>query len=273
MLSTNQNKISHKKNDLFKNANHILNTRSLEKNHERLSKLLKPGMTVLDIGCGPGSITRGIAKKVAPNGQVVGVDLNRHLIAEARNSAQNISNLSFEVGNIYDLPCIKTFDLIVASRIFHWLEQPLKALETMAKCVKPGGRVIVHEPNLEKLIWQPNPPNSFKAFYNAFLEWRTETRMDNTIGDKLSKMFEDSGFVDVIETPQLEISNSTDSDFETHIGIWSDIMAIQGPLIVKNGLISERQIFQARKDYREWAINFAKHQTVYFIAVDATLPI
>lgn len=272
MQSTDQNQISHQRKCLFNGANNILNTRSLEKNHERLSELIQPGTSVLDIGCGAGSITKGIAEKVTLNGQVIGVDLNQSLITEARHNYRHISNLTFEVGNIYDLPFVQKFDLVNAARIFHWLERPVEALKMMAKYVKPGGRIIVHEPNFEKLVWKPNPPNSVKTFYNAFLEWRTEMRMDNTIADKLSKMFEDAGFIDIVETPEHEVTNFIDPEFETRLGIWGDIMTIQGSQIVQNGLISEEQIFQAREDYRAWVLNSAEHQSVYLMSVDARLP-
>ncbi|MBI3301586.1 MAG: methyltransferase domain-containing protein [Deltaproteobacteria bacterium] len=58
----------------------LLNTRSLPTAHRRLAELLQPGLTVLDVGCGTGAITSGIAQIVAPHGRVVGIDINPHLI-------------------------------------------------------------------------------------------------------------------------------------------------------------------------------------------------
>ncbi|MEL6438982.1 MAG: methyltransferase domain-containing protein [Cyanobacteria bacterium J06621_8] len=268
----NQKRSSQQNKHLFKDSNHILSMRSLEKNHERLSELLQPGMSVLDIGCGPGSITRGIAARVVPDGKVIGVDINHSLIEEAGHNYRHISNLTFETGNIYNLPFSQQFDLVIAARILHWLDRPCEALEMIKRYLKPGGIVIAYEPNFEKLVWQPNPPDSVKVFYDAFLEWRIKMQMDNTIADKLSKMFKNAGFINVVQTPQHEIVNSTDLNFETSIGIWEDIMIIHGSQIVKNGLISEQQMMQARVDYHKWVLNSALHQTVYFNAVDAITP-
>src|SRR5262245_12667799 len=66
---------------------------------------LRPGMRLLDIGCGPGSITLGLAQRLAP-GQVVGVDLSLETLEAARRSAaaQGIRNLTFEEGSVYQLP-------------------------------------------------------------------------------------------------------------------------------------------------------------------------
>src|SRR5215470_18562003 len=65
---------------------------------------LEPGMRLLDVGCGPGSITRGLAERVAP-GQVIGVDLSRETLAAARQdaAARGLTNLQYEEGSVYRL--------------------------------------------------------------------------------------------------------------------------------------------------------------------------
>src|SRR5215207_3754614 len=66
---------------------------------------LRPGMRLLDVGCGPGSITLGLAAALAP-GEVVGVDLRPEPLAQARAEAsrRGIANVRFEVGSAYALP-------------------------------------------------------------------------------------------------------------------------------------------------------------------------
>ncbi len=63
-------------------ASGILNARSLATAHRRLAELLQPGLTVLDVGCATGAITRGIAEVVAPGGSVVGTDVHAGLIEQ-----------------------------------------------------------------------------------------------------------------------------------------------------------------------------------------------
>src|SRR6202008_4251909 len=62
----------------------ILDTRSLATDHRRLAELLPPGLAVLDVGCGTGAITRGVAEAVGRLGRVVGVDVNASMIEKAR---------------------------------------------------------------------------------------------------------------------------------------------------------------------------------------------
>ena len=75
---------------------HILNERTLEGDHRRLAELLAPGMRVLDAGCGTGSITAGIARRVGELGQVVGIDRDAVLFKQARTAFPDLANLEFE---------------------------------------------------------------------------------------------------------------------------------------------------------------------------------
>ena len=90
----------------------ILNARSLQTAHRRLAALLRPGLTVLDLGCGTGAITRDIAAAVTPHRRVVGVDVNAALIEEARRVHGAVSGLSFEVCDVYHLPYQERFDVV-----------------------------------------------------------------------------------------------------------------------------------------------------------------
>src|SRR5437879_11110206 len=66
---------------------------------------LRPGMRLLDVGCGSGSITRGLAERLAP-GQVIGLDLSHETLAAARQdaAARDLANLPYEQGSGSDLP-------------------------------------------------------------------------------------------------------------------------------------------------------------------------
>ena len=74
-------------------ANKVYNDRSLANDYRHLSSILKPGMKVLDIGCGTGSISKDIATIVGENGKVTGIDNTESLILSGKESHQNITNL------------------------------------------------------------------------------------------------------------------------------------------------------------------------------------
>jgi ubiquinone/menaquinone biosynthesis C-methylase UbiE len=249
-------------------ASGILNARSLATAHRRLAQLLQPGLTVLDVGCGTGAITRGIAEAVAPTGRAVGIDLHAGLIEEARRLHGDVSGLSFESVDVYNLPFHDMFDTVTAARVLQWLASPLSALRSMVAAAKPGGRVMVLDYNHEKIAWQPAPPRSMQEFYAAFLRWRAEAGMDNAIADHLSEMFTQAGLVDIVQTPQHEVTKRADPDFATHIAIWAEVAAVRGPQMVESGIISESQRATAEADYRAWICDSAESQTMYLVAVE-----
>src|SRR5262245_65213227 len=91
---------------------------------------LKPGMKVLDCGCGPGTVTAGLGEIVAP-GEVVGTEIESTQVALAQQNAaaHHVSNVSFKVGSLYDLPFeSETFDAVFLSAILGNLQEPVRGL-------------------------------------------------------------------------------------------------------------------------------------------------
>ena len=104
---------------------------------------LRPGMTLLDCGCGPGAITVGLADAVAP-GRVTGVDLEPGMIAKAKELAENrqVENVEFRTADITDLPFPDdSFDVVFTSAVLEHLAEPVQALGVIHSKLKPGGLV------------------------------------------------------------------------------------------------------------------------------------
>jgi 2-polyprenyl-3-methyl-5-hydroxy-6-metoxy-1,4-benzoquinol methylase len=109
-----------------------------------LSRHLKPGMTVLELGCGTGSFTRELACSGA---DVVAIDVSPELleIARANNSAPNVQ---YQIQNAYALSYPDAiFDSVVGSSVLHHLEVE-KALRDVYRVLKPGGTIYFTEPNM-----------------------------------------------------------------------------------------------------------------------------
>jgi ubiquinone/menaquinone biosynthesis C-methylase UbiE len=253
-------------------AGGILNARSLGTAHRRAAELLRPGMTVLDVGCGTGAITRGIAEAAGPGGCVVGTDVHRGLIEQARRRHADVAGLSFVLGDVYTLPFHGAFDLVTSARLLQWLAHPLDALRRMAQATKPGGRLVVLDYNHERAAWEPELPARMQAFYAAFLRWRADAGMENAIADHLAELFEKAGLEKIVATSQHEVSRRTDLDFETRIGIWAEVAASRGHQMVADGVVTEEERAAAEADHRQWARTRAESQTLYLVAVEGTRP-
>jgi ubiquinone/menaquinone biosynthesis C-methylase UbiE len=254
--------------ELSGKATNVLDARTLASSHKRLGELLVPGMTVLDVGCGTGAITRGIAEMVGPTGRVVGVDSNPALIDKARQAYGAIPGLEFAIGDIFSLPYRDEFDIVTSARVLQWLSNPLGALNTLKAAVRPGGRVLILDYNHEKIAWQPQPPASMRKFYTAFLQWRADAGMDNAIADRLPIMLQAAGLDDIAVTAQHETAQRTDGDFRSRIGIWADVAASRGLQMVADGYVTEQERAAAESEYRAWIDEAAVSQTMYLLAVE-----
>ena len=93
---------------------------------------VKPGDRCLDIGCSTGNATAIVAKKIGTNGQVLGIDLNKHRIkiAQRKNSYKK---LKFLEGTLFEIDLEESlFDLVFCNIVYHWLSED-KRLKTAAK--------------------------------------------------------------------------------------------------------------------------------------------
>lgn len=122
---------------------------------------LSPRYRILDIGCGPGSITTGFSKYV-PEGSVTGIDLTEDVLAQAREFAStNISesNITFEVGNVLEglKYADSSFDVVFCNQTLIHISDPIKALEEMKRVCAPGGFVACREADMP-WRWHPYLP-------------------------------------------------------------------------------------------------------------------
>jgi len=121
---------------------------------------LKPGFTVLDCGCGVGSITLDIAEQVGP-GQVIGIDIDRSQLEIARANAKEreLTNVSFEQGDVYSLRFDDgSFDAVLAHTLLIHLDDPLRALRVFHRLLKPGGVVGVSDDDWDTIVFSPENP-------------------------------------------------------------------------------------------------------------------
>ena len=132
--------------------------RSLEVTFPQLREYLTGGMNVLDVGCGPGSITLDVAEVVEP-GAVKGVDLQQTSIDQARTTAgdRKVTNATFLVADGLTLPFEPaTFDLTYSHALFDWVLDPVAALREQVRVTKPGGRICAMLTNNDTLMFYPS---------------------------------------------------------------------------------------------------------------------
>jgi ubiquinone/menaquinone biosynthesis C-methylase UbiE len=117
---------------------------------------LHPGDHLLDVGCGPGTITTDLATRVAP-GEVLGVDVAEEVVEAARSAAAaDCSNVSFARGDAYGIDAAAgTFDVVHAHQVLQHLGDPIEALREMRRVLRPGGLLAVRDSDYGAFVWAP----------------------------------------------------------------------------------------------------------------------
>lgn len=130
-----------------------------------LAPHLKPGVDVVDVGCGVGAIALDVAARVAP-GRVLGVDADAEQIETARASAaeRGAANASFEVGSVYELPLADaSVDVVYANAVLFYVPDRPRALAELRRVLKPGGLAAVVDDYLRTVVLAPELPAMARA--------------------------------------------------------------------------------------------------------------
>jgi SAM-dependent methyltransferase len=180
------------------NATDFMSQRSFDSHGEYFRDQLRPGLRVLDCGCGPGSITLGIARAVSP-AEVVGVDFAESQILRAKEASAEraIANVRFVAASCYALPFDNdSFDCVFSHALLEHLAEPHRALREFHRVLKPGGRVGVCSPDWGGFVLAPESLalNSARDAYTA-LQGRNGG--DVTVGRKLGTYLLEAGFTSI----------------------------------------------------------------------------
>jgi len=131
--------------------------RTAENSAAYLLPELKADHTVLDIGCGPGTITADLAQIVS-EGHVTGVDHVADILTKAAEESEGrgLSNLAFEQADVHNLQFADdTFDVVHAHQVLQHVGDPVQALREMRRVAKPGGVIAVRDSDYAAFTWFP----------------------------------------------------------------------------------------------------------------------
>jgi SAM-dependent methyltransferase len=125
-----------------------------------LAPQLRPGMRLIDCGCGPGSITLDLAQAVA-QGETIGIDLREDSLRYGRALARErgIANVQFQTASVYQLPYADgAFDAAFSCAVLQHLAAPLLALKEMRRVLKPGGVIGIVDGSSTMTFRYPTNP-------------------------------------------------------------------------------------------------------------------
>jgi ubiquinone/menaquinone biosynthesis C-methylase UbiE len=152
---------------------------------------LQPGQTVLDIGCGPGTDLATMASAVAPNGMVIGVDRDPVMVAEAQSRLAEQPMVEIHSGDVHALPLKDgSVDRARTDRVLQHVADPSRVLAEFRRVGRPGGRIVMAEPDWEGLLIDSAQPTTGRQL-TRFLT--TEMIRNATIGRSLARLCMEAG--------------------------------------------------------------------------------
>lgn len=229
--------------------------RTAENSAAYLLPALQPGLSVLDVGCGPGTITSDLALLVAP-GEVLGIDASAEVVAQAARSAAGagLSNLRFEVGDLFalDYPDA-SFDVVHLHQVLQHLADPVEALVALRRVLAADGVLAARDSDYSAFTWAPADP-LLDRWLELYLAVTTRNGHDACIGPKLMGHALEAGFGSV------EVSSSTwtYADPESRAwwgGLWADRVRYSrfGEQAVAYGLCTVEDLEAIGAAWLRWA--------------------
>jgi SAM-dependent methyltransferase len=229
--------------------------RTAENSAAYLLPRLHPGLSLLDIGCGPGTITADLAAIVAP-GRAVGFDASADVVAQARAHAATLDlpNLEFEVGDLFALPYDDaSFDVVHAHQVLQHLTDPVGALVELRRVLRPGGVLAARDGDYGAFRWAPADPR-LDRWLALYLDVTSRNGHDALIGPSLLGKALSAGFEDVV----VGSSNWTFADPESRSwwgGLWADRIRYSrfAEQAVEYGLSDVGELEELGQAFLDWA--------------------
>ena len=172
--------------------------RTAENSSAYLLPELRPGQDVLDVGCGPGTITADLALVVAP-GEVVGIDAAPDVVAQAAAHGRELglANLRFEVADLFALGYPDaSFDVVHLHQVLQHLADPAGALVELRRVLRPDGVLAARDSDYGAFTWAPADP-LLDRWLELYFAVTARNGHDARIGPRLLGLAHEAGFADV----------------------------------------------------------------------------
>ena len=215
---------------------------------------LRTGMDLLDVGCGPASITADLAERVAP-GRVVALDAAAGALEAARATLRD-RGLSEQVeltsGDVMALPFEDaSFDVVHAHQVLQHLADPVGALAEMRRVTRPGGIVAVRDAVYSAMTWFPES-SGMEQWRSVYMATARANGGEPDAGSRLLSWAREAGFADVTASASTWCY-ATPADRAWQSETWAQRCLVSfGPQAVELGLASSADLETMAEAWRQW---------------------
>jgi len=215
---------------------------------------LAPGLSVLDVGCGPGTITADLAALVAP-GRVTAVDQAEEVLAEARATvtARGVANVRFARADVHalDFPDA-SFDVVHAHQVLQHVGDPVTALREMRRVCRPGGVVAVRDADYAAMTWYPDVPG-LDDWLDLYHRVARAGGGEPDAGRRLLSWAREAGFTDVTASASTWCF-ADGADRAWWSGLWAErtVASTYASLAVEGGHATAEELERIAAAWRFW---------------------
>ena len=231
--------------------------RTAENSAGHLIPLLRPGMRLLDVGCGPGTITMDLADLVGPAGRVTALERTGAALDLARDEAsrRGIRNVDFAVGDVEGLDLVDaSFDVVHAHQVLQHVGDPVRALREMRRVCRPGGLVAARDSDYAAFTWHPQV-DELDRWLEVYSAVARSNHAEPDAGRRLLSWAHAAGLEDVTAGSSTWCY-STPTDRAWWGGLWADriVDSDLARQAVDRGLATPGELRTISAGWRRWAV-------------------
>ncbi|WP_326810350.1 methyltransferase domain-containing protein [Streptomyces scopuliridis] len=215
---------------------------------------LRPGQDLLDVGCGPGTITADLAALVAP-GTVTAVDAAEGVLDRAREAVASAGadNVRFAVADVHalDFPD-DSFDIVHAHQVLQHVGDPVQALRELRRVCRPGGVVAARDADYGAFTWFPDVP-ALDGWQELYRRVARANGGEPDAGRRLLSWARQAGFTGITSTATTWCF-ATPDERAWWSGLWADRTTASGyaGLAVGGGHTTPERLDEIAEAWREW---------------------
>jgi 2-polyprenyl-3-methyl-5-hydroxy-6-metoxy-1,4-benzoquinol methylase len=229
--------------------------RTAENSAAYLLPWLRGGASLLDVGCGPGTLTVDLARRVAP-AAVLGIDVAASVVSEARHHAleAGVANVSFEPRDLRDAQLDEaSFDIVHAHQVLQHLRGPVEGLARMARLTVPGGIVAARDADYSAMTWTP-ADHRLDRWLDVYLAVTRHNGAEANAGRWLLRWARAAGLTDIAHTTSTW-TFATPSERGWWATLWAErtVASSFARQAVSYGVATEPELALIAEGWREWA--------------------